>query len=213
MVFIVIGNLQRSKPYSDLIYFKTDERPYGYSYGEWTVKWWQWAVSSPVDINPIVDETGSYANINQSGPVWFLAGTLGENRIPVRNCIIPPGKALLFPVINYEINQLEDPRLSTEKAMVENVVEDINDIVKKEAVFDGMGIPAYRVQSSPNVFYFEVCENNWLGIKPGLVKAAADGYWVFLKPLKTGTHSIYFHGSCSGGLRNSTAKYTVNISE
>jgi hypothetical protein len=52
-------------------------------------------------VNPIVDNTGKHAGINQGGPVWFLAGTPGDNKIPIRKCIVPYGKALLFPVINY----------------------------------------------------------------------------------------------------------------
>lgn len=196
-----------------MIYFTNRQRPYGLSFGEWTARWWQWAVSSPIDVNPIVDETGRYASTNQKGPVWFLAGTPGENKVPIRECAVPLGKALLFPVINYEINQLEDPNLRTEHAMVKHVVEDINDIVNKEAIVDGKMIPTYRVQSSPKVFDLDVCKDNWLDISPGLIKAAADGYWVFLKPLDIGKHDIYFHGSCSGGIRNSTARYKVTVSE
>jgi hypothetical protein len=201
------------KSQSNLIYYTEKEKPYGLSFGKWTVKWWRWAVSSPADVNPIVDSTGKHAGINQAGPVWFLAGTPAENKIPIRKCVVPFGKALLFPVINYEINQLENPKLRTEGAMVSHVVADINDIVKKEAIVDGKSIPTYRVQSSPKIFYLDVCNDNWLGIAPGLIKAAADGYWVFLKALDIGKHDVYFHGSCSGGLRNSTARFTLTISE
>lgn len=201
------------KSKSNLIYYSIKEKPYGYSYGEWTVKWWQWAVSSPIHMNPVVDNTGKYGGVNQTGPVWFLAGTLGENKMPIRKSVIPFGKAILFPVINYEINQFEDPKLRTELAMVKHVVDDINDIVNKEAIVDGKNIPTYRMQSSPKVFNLDVCEDNWLGISSGLIKAAADGYWVFLKPLDIGKHEIYFHGSCSGGLRNSTARFTVTVSK
>jgi hypothetical protein len=204
--------VSKNKSVSDVIYYTKKEKPHGLSYGEWTVKWWQWAVSSPKNENPIVDNTGKYADINQEGPVWYLAGTSGENNIPIRKCSVPFGKSILFPVINYEINQLEDPKLRTEDAMVKHVVDDINDIVKKEAIVDGVSMPAYRVQSSPEVFELDVCEDNWLEISPGLIKAAADGYWVFLKPLDLGKHEIYFHGSCSGGFRNSTAKFTVTVS-
>jgi hypothetical protein len=207
------SSVMNVKVSSAAAYFSPKDKPYGFSFGEWTVRWWQWAVSSPFDVNPIIDNTGKYAGINQTGPVWFLAGTNGENQVPVRKCVVQFGKALLFPVINYEINQLEDPKLRTQHAMVKHVVDDINDIVKKEALVDGQSIPTYRVQSSPKVFYLDACKDNWLGITPGLIKAAADGYWVFLKPLDIGEHDIYFHGSCSGGLRNSTARYILTVSE
>jgi hypothetical protein len=193
------------------IYYTNRERPYGLSYGQWTVRWWQWAVSSPFEVNPIVDDTGKNGSTNQTGPVWFLAGTLGENKLPIRRCVIPFGKGLLFPVINYETNQLEEPKLTTEKAMVKHVVDDINDIIRKVAIIDGINIPTYRIQSSPKVFCLNVSNDNWLGIVPGKIKTAADGYWVFLKPLDIGRHEIFFHGSCSGGTRNSTARYFLNI--
>ena len=35
--------------------FPVDSKPYGLTYGEWTAKWWQWALSIPKDINPAGD--------------------------------------------------------------------------------------------------------------------------------------------------------------
>jgi hypothetical protein len=203
--------LLKVKSHPSPAFYSEKEKPYGNSYGAWTVKWWQWAVSSPAHMNPIVDSTGEYGAVNQDGPVWFLAGTVGENKVPIRKCNVPFGKALLFPVINYEINQLEEPKLRTDGALVKNVVDDINDIVKREAIIDGLSIPTFRVQSSPKVFSLNVSSDNWLGIPSGSIKAAADGYWVFLKPLQAGKHEIFFHGSCSGGTRNSTARYFLNV--
>jgi hypothetical protein len=83
-------------------------------------------------VNPIVDNTGKHAGINQGGPVWFLAGAPGGNKIPIRKCVVPYQKALLFPVITYEINQLEALKLRTVRAMVKHVVDDITDIVKRQ---------------------------------------------------------------------------------
>ena len=206
-----IIELLKAKYQVNQIYFSKNEKPYGSTYGQWTVKWWQWAISSPIDMNPLVDSTGQYSGVNQSGPVWFLAGTLGDNNKPVRKCEIPFGKALLFPVINYEINQLEDPELETDDEMIKFVVDDINDIIHREAMIDGVKIPTYRVQSSPKAFFLNFPENNWMGISSGSIKAAADGYWVFLRPPKPGRHDLFFHGSCSAGKRNSTASYILNI--
>jgi hypothetical protein len=52
---------------------------------------------------------------------------------------------------------------------------------------------------------------NCLDIDAGTVKIAADGYWVFIQPLEPGVHHLFFHGSCSGGIRNSTAVYNLTI--
>ena len=196
---------------TEVKYYLPEHKPYGLSYGEWTVKWWQWAVTSSVDINPVSDDSGKYAHIEQDGPVWFLAGTFTENRMSIRKCNVPFGKAILFPVINYEINLEEDPTLRTDDEMVKHVVNDINDIVKRIVIVNSVNIPSYRVQSIPKVFDLRISENNCLGLTPGIKRVAADGYWSFLQPLSPGLHEIYFHGSCSGGIRNSTAKYLITV--
>ena len=41
----------------------------------------------------------------------------------------------------------------------------------------------------------------------GITEAAAEGYWVFLKPLSKGHYSIRFEGSCENG--RFSAEYTV----
>ena len=40
---------------------------YDKTYGEWTVKWWQWALGTPASSNPVIDETGR--NWNNKKPV------------------------------------------------------------------------------------------------------------------------------------------------
>ena len=191
--------------------FTPNSKPYGLTFGEWTVRWWQWAHGSPKALNPVLDQTGVNANINQSGPVWFLAGTFGENNIAKRSCTLPFGKAILFPVINYEMNELENPRIRTGRDLVKHVLQDIDDIVVKQAIVDGKEVPIYRIQSDPSIFELNIDSDNCMGIRGGITKAAADGYWVFLKPLDLGQHTIYFHGACSGGTRNAAAEYCIDV--
>jgi hypothetical protein len=186
-------------------------KPYGITYGQWTVRWWNWAFLSPSEFNPVVDHNGENAAVNQSGPVWFLAGTFGENRIPERSCKIPFGKAILFPVINYEMNALEDPTLTNEAQLIDHVRTDIDDIITMEAIVDGMKVPVHRIKSDPTVFDLVLGENNCLGIPSATTKSVADGYWVFLEPLSRGMHEINFHGSCSAGKRNSAAVYHLEV--
>ncbi len=179
--------------------------------GQWTVRWWQWLLSSSKDTNPAVDDDGFYASVKQDGPVWFLAGTLGENRYPRRQCNVPRDKYLLFPVINYEINAFEKSGLYSDEDLVSDAIQDQNDIVHLEAQVDLQNVPIYRIQSDPKTFFVKLPTNNCYGVKDGKVKCAADGYWVFLEPLSPGKHTIYFHGSCSGGIRNCTAEYALTV--
>lgn len=60
--------------------------------------WLQWALGQPYSTGPIADMTGERCADGQSGSVWFLAGTFGGPA--VRECDIPAGKKLFFPLIN-----------------------------------------------------------------------------------------------------------------
>jgi len=184
---------------------------FGMTFGEWTVKWWQWMLSLPKETNPALDDDGCHGDVSQSGPVWFLAGTLGEDRFPRRHCNIPRNKYLLFPVINYEINVFEKSGLNSDEDMINDAVKDMNDIVHLEAQVDKQRVPIHRIQSDPRTFFVKLPTNNCYSVNQGRVKCAADGYWVFLEPLNPGKHIIYFHGSCSGGFRNCTAEYSLNV--
>lgn len=196
-----------------MLSFRRDEKPYGLTYGQWTVKWWQWALETPASINPVADETGEYAGINQDGPVWFLAGTFGENRVPRRKCMIPSEKSILFPVINYAASYIEKQYIRTDSDLIGHVTLDMNDIVNLVAKLDGQDLEIDRVRSDPSTFDLIIHDENKIGVLGGKTTAAADGYWVFLKRLLPGQHNIYFHGACSGGSRNSTANYDISVQE
>ena len=76
-----------------------------------TAKWWEWALAIPPNVNPLADETGENCDVDQKGPVWYLAGTTGGS--VERDCIIPQGKAILFPIINVFCSEVTDNIAST----------------------------------------------------------------------------------------------------
>ena len=181
-------------------YYHVDALPFGLTYGQWTVKWWRWALSIPKSINPVLDKTGVYAYVGQPERfVWFLSGRFGSEgtNFPERFCTVPVGRSILFPVINYEANPIEYPDLVTEDDLLENVREVENTIANVVCFVDGRSIAAQRVQSDPKIFELDL--NNDPPVESVRGKhtfATADGYWVFLKPLEPGDHSISFEGSC-----------------
>jgi hypothetical protein len=198
-----------------IAYFTLYSKPYAMTYGQWTVKWWQWAFSIRSEVSPITDKTGKYADLNQpSENVWFLAGKLAtENKeFPKRKCRVPPNRAILFPVINCEANQLEYPQLKTERDLINYVSNDEDSIVHKECFINGEAVPATRVRSDPPAFPLNIVKDNFAGIKStGYTTAAADGYWVFLKPLPKGQFTIKFSGACEAGRLNSGADYDLEV--
>src|SRR4029078_3606185 len=55
--------------------FPLDSIPYNMTWGDWSAEWWRWLMSIPMEKNPANDTTGINCAENQSGPVWFLAGS------------------------------------------------------------------------------------------------------------------------------------------
>jgi hypothetical protein len=172
--------------------FQPNSQPYGLTYGEWTAKWWQWAESIPTENNPQLDETGEDCAQaqNQTGPVWFLAGTSGGS--VERTCTIPAGKAILIPVLNtINIRAASE----TDEELLAGVKSLADSVTILEFSIDGMPLQDiwnYRIQSP----FFDVTlpDDNVFGISEGTYRAVADGYWAFLQPLPSGQHEIRLHG-------------------
>ena len=62
------------------ILFSRRERPFGRSWEDWTVDWWQWLLSIPKDKNPGLDTTGKTVIPDSLvADVVFLAGNFGGN--------------------------------------------------------------------------------------------------------------------------------------
>ena len=172
--------------------FSPDSNPYGVSYAEWVAKWWQWALSIPVESNPVTDATGENCAITQNGPVWFLAGTLGG--VAKRSCTIPAEKAILMPILNHG-GTLEE--LQSEEELLAYTTKEMDIGINLEIIVDGVrlnDLKRYRVLSP----FFDVLlpERSLFGGRPGPTRGISDGYWLFLEPLPKGKHKIDTFGSC-----------------
>jgi hypothetical protein len=182
---------------SNNLVFPPDSDPYGVSYAEWTSRWWQWALSIPVESNPVNDMTGANCAINQNGPVWFLAGTLGG--VVDRTCIIPSDKAILMPILNH--GELADSRdVKSEEELLSYTTKEMNIISDLEVMVDSVKLSAlnrYRVRSP--IFDIILPEKSLFEGTPGPARGASDGYWLFLRPLSKGKHKIHTFGSCLSG--------------
>ena len=197
-------------------FFTPAAKPYGKTYGYWTVRWWKWFLSTPKSINPVVDWSGKFAYVNQpSNDVWFLAGKVvsEDKKLPRRFCRIPTGRSILFPVINYEANQLEFPELRSFEDIVDRVKLEEESITEKTCYVNGISIPPQRVRSDPIIFELRLRTDNVANVKGGNAHVSADGYWIFLKPLLPGNYDISFHGSCRFGRVYSGARYHIEISQ
>jgi hypothetical protein len=175
---------------------------HGLAYGEWAAKWWQWALSIPADQNPITDPTGQFAGVGQSGPVWFLAGTLGGNA--ARTVSVPAGKAIFMPVYNWIFGSSvwdcdpTNPGVPCDvPTLRQKAADNTTSALVVEAWIDGVQVQNIRNYRgiSPNPFPIEIPEVNLLGNPAGIYyPQVADGYWLMLAPFAVGTHIIIVHG-------------------
>jgi hypothetical protein len=183
-----------------------DSHPFDASYGQWAARWWKWAYSIPVSVNPLFDETGAQIATGQSGKVWFLAGVINVSGTAERTGTIPAGKALFFPILNYEADNLCPPIVppldpAGLRALAKSNIAPINPATGLEADVDGRPIrdlkdfheksPVFSVTfPDNNVFQFFGCN-----VPAGTYTPFVDeGYYVMLKPLSVGQHTIHFHG-------------------
>jgi hypothetical protein len=174
-----------------------DSVQYGITYPEWTARWWQWVLSIPRNNNPLIDDSGKNSANNQSGPVWFLAGTL-EGQAE-RSCTIPADKAILFPVINFEASVAEGHG-TTEKELATRAKFEMDQITDIRAMINGTkldNLKQYRIRSP--LFSVTLPTDNVLELAAQTTKMMSEGYWLFLKPLQSGKYDLCSFGSCLAG--------------
>jgi hypothetical protein len=216
-VFSVVLLLTAVTAYAQDFIAPPESLPGGLSYQQWSGKWWQWVDSIPYSVNPIVDTTGIDCDVYQSksGPVWFLAGTNGFDA--TRQCAIPVGRMIFFPIINW-INDYPcpdpqfqpGPKQSLEQFLTIGYGPYIgarqyaDHVTAASASLDGVAVQdlllppetsKYRVTSSifnfngdPSLQVLDPC----VGPKH---KGVSDGYWIMLKPLPAGPHTLTFSGT------------------
>ena len=195
--------------------------PYGMSYGQWGDAWWQWAMSIPADMNPVMDTTGEFAAVGQSGPVWFLAGTYGGGVPTERTVTIPAGKALFFPIYNWLWINFpllgDNPWSAEQEAYIRAWLAEQMDAVEPGDLaceIDGRPVAkilSYRCSTPPGeAFMVDLPENDPWGlvgledvngdiIQPGLYgPSIQDGIYLMVTPLTAGQHTIHF--SAAGAL-------------
>jgi hypothetical protein len=195
--------------YNGLELYAPDSKPFGRTYAEWTARWWQWVLSIAKTENPLVDEDGKNCANNQSGPVWFLAGTL---KGPAeRSCTLPADKAILFPVINVEASVAEGDG-TTEEELAACVKFEMDQITDMRAMISGTNVnelKQYRIQSPP--FNVTLPADNVLGLPSQTTKMMSEGYWLFLKPLEPGNYDLNSFGSCLAGRIRIGISYHLTI--
>jgi hypothetical protein len=182
------------------------EEFYGKSYSELSSEWTNWFVKEPIATNPAFDPDGRFCDLNQQGSVWFLASTF--EGVVDRTCEIPFGKAIFLSLGGAAVSfgpdfpAAGDPCLQMATPLEQVRCDVNNDVpvapnVSFEVTLDGVPVKdllAFRAQSTPGGFTLRVPNPSFitdLGLPAGdRFPAVADGYFLFLKPLLPGVHTL-----------------------
>ncbi len=190
---------------------------FGRTYGDWSAAWRQWADSLPAAKHPLFDTAD--CGEGQSGPVWFLGGSFcgseqescpGIPGKPPRECKLPAGKAIYFPIVNTACLDGEaakgqcleaGPLISQMRATLANLIDQTTGLA---VVWNGRVLvksdlkTAFRMQSTvyPTLLpdgnlYQALGEPN---IVAGSYIGVDDGVYLMLEPLRKGDYLLNFKG-------------------
>ena len=190
--------------------------PFGQSYSAWAADWWQWALEQPTATNPLVDPTGANCASRQQGKVWFLAGTITSDPVE-RSCTVRVGTALVFPVVNsfYCVDPGQpDPGeafLREQVAFVRTSATGLTATIDEATV---RNVRAYYEESE--IFFVDIPADNPLMAPGGTYGPCVDaGYYIAVRSLPPGEHTIHFGGSLPGSLPGQVVDvdvtYTITV--
>lgn len=187
-----------------------DQVAYGRTYADWSAAWWQWALSIPAKVHPLADKGD--CSTGQNGPVFFLGGAFGVSSTDSRNCSVSSSKALFFPIVNFEdsvAEELVNPSgpggtpLTTINELRGLIGPAMDTATNLEVDVDGKGLKnlaPFHITSDP--FGFTLPDKNVFSDIFGESVGAGtyfpsvdDGYYVMIKPLTLGNHTLHFHGT------------------
>ncbi len=189
---------------------------------QWSAEWWQWAYKIPSANHPINQVGNVDCSAYQTGRVWFLGGTFGGVVGHDRTCTIPKNTYLWFPVLNWVMWRPGDCVTDQEcYDLARSYGDATNNVV---VTVDGDPVPNvvdYRFNSAP--FKFKIKDggihqgdpNNtaYPHLIPGLMyDGFDDGYYMMLKPLSPGEHTIHFSADSTFGFSVSMT-YHLTVTE
>jgi hypothetical protein len=198
--------------------FPVNSSPYGTLFKDWVAKWSAWQNTIPKSQNwnfqnapgvKYVPEDCSYLQ-NPASPV-FLLPYVGAERgsVATMTCNVPHNKAMLIN-IDGGTSDYSDPTVKTKTP-----AELIRLVTKSNIYPNSFGITldghplaltndeAYKVQTG--LFNLTLPANNLWGEPAGPDQAITQGWWVMLKPLPPGQHTVHY----TTGYRDSKSDPTI----
>jgi hypothetical protein len=116
-----------------------------------------------------------------------------------RTCDVPKDKAVLLPIISAEADNIPEQTDKSEQGMIKSAKSG-NDYAAISVRVDGTKLninedPKFRATSG--FLNMTLPEHNIWEEKerPGTYKGVTEGYFLFLKPLSEGNHTLYYEAA------------------
>ncbi|HXV88996.1 MAG TPA: hypothetical protein VD710_07880 [Nitrososphaeraceae archaeon] len=211
--------------------FHKDETPFGKPYEDWIQDWWRWNAAIPGD--PVTTFAGVKEDgclINKEGPVAFLMDP-AIGGVHHQRCEISSNQAILFPAWsavctgavkgneNKSFQELSECAKGYDLGKVTvNAWVDNKSIahVKAEDLKTTNLINATELNTKR--FNITIPENSNLAVDyPGTHLGATHGWYIFLKPLPAGEHTIHYINDVrettlgAGNTNNADITYSLKV--
>jgi hypothetical protein len=168
--------------------YSTNSAPYGIPYQHWIERWWQWSFSVPTAEHPRQNYTPEKCASGQHGPVWFLADLLSGTE--QRTCTLQAAKSILVSILSGDCDR-SDPTLHNDQDVRQCATEG-NDYGVISASLDGVRIQNLDQYKTDSGFYnLTIPADNIYKAPAGTHRAFANGFFLFLEPLRPGTHDLH----------------------
>ncbi len=204
---LIDDRIVENRENADTLVYPPDAKPYGKSYKDWTVSWMRQFLTFNTTKAPVNPYTKESLDL-QNSPVWFLPRLCNDrldNTAPANTIKVPRGKAILFPIVNY-INNYPCPNSplqpsrgqSLEDFLRKGAKNAMANVMDLYVEIDGHSIPNpkdYQFTSGLFTFTgdpslascFDACIT---GLQQ---RAVTSGFYMMVKPLKIGFHTIRYH--------------------
>jgi hypothetical protein len=188
--------------------FSKDEKPFSVSYDDWVAKFWNWWIGTSTDkATPKPDG----CLINKSDSMVMLMET-ADTTSAQQKCVISSTQGIIIPMWiawcstgdpGHEHDSDEQlTKCAREGSNLGNIRSDVKvdgvPVAKLDVKMSMIsGKLDYKINSlSYNNKGFTLTippDTHKADIKPGTFRSGAHGWWVFLKPLPPGEHTIFYN--------------------
>ena len=182
--------------------FPPQSHPFGFAMDTWAESWWRWELSIPSAENPLFSANFD-CSTHQDGPVFFIPPVAVGSQNLVRSCTVEHGKALAFS-LSTVLNDYPCPDPTFQPAPGQSLFDFLlagamagnADVAEIDVTLDGeplKDILAYHFQSKDLMFFKgDLSLQSTLDscLTGGVQPAAVDAFFILVKPLSPGHHTI-----------------------